>query len=187
MSIKIGVYESFSYIIPGVLYILVFAYIGSILDLFQMDIAIIESITIYSAAIFIIVAYVVGLVFDKTARLLSQLFRKNDLKEKVYADFKNRYPNLVFELYPREWAVLFQYLRIHNENVVDIMNRHNAANIMLRNIGFSLLLLSVFEVYLLIMREFDILHLVVFVLSMISFFSRKRRCEKEKVALRFNL
>lgn len=89
MSIKIGVYDFFSHIIPGSVYLFIFTYLGTYLGFFHVDINTFNSLTIYSIVVLAFLAYIIGLIFDQFARLISHLFRSNNLAKMVLDDFRN--------------------------------------------------------------------------------------------------
>ena len=151
MSITLGIYDFFSYIIPGLLYLYVFNELFRILGWKYIAInSWIQSGQTPSLIFLIpllIVVFIVGHIFDPIAHkfygLVSRFRHSPSISAKSLASVKNRYPNLKVQFESIDWSTLFVLIRVRNLEVSKYIDKFNADAIMLRNVAFGLLLLTI--------------------------------------------
>ncbi len=155
MSVNLGFYDFFSYIIPGLLYLYV---INDLLRVLGAKFIDIESWLRAGQAPDLVVflpillaAYVIGYVFDAIAlrfffRFLYRLFEKESATTKSLNVIKDRYPELQINFKPKDWEVLFVIIRQRNGETAQNIDRFQANSIMLRNISLGLLLAALLNV-----------------------------------------
>lgn len=182
MSITLGIYDFFSYIIPGFLYLYAFNEFLGILQWKHIDIASWflpeQTPSIVLLISLLITAFIVGHIFDPIAHkfydLLSRLQRSQSTSEKSLASIKGRYPELNVQFHPLDWSTLFVLIRLRNLEVSKFIDKFNADAIMLRNIAFSLLLLSSNYVVGFILNEQWHLFFIALLLIGLSILARSR-------------
>jgi hypothetical protein len=157
MSVNLGFYDFFSYLIPGLLYLYVFnEFLHSIgqkfIDIgswFQSGQA--PSVTIFIPLL--IGAYLVGHLIDPVAQRLFKIFYHFRNPKKAYAralnDIKKNHPDLKIEFEPKDWNLLLSFIRHRNLEMAHILDKFNADAIMLVNIA-----LGMFALVLIQMRMF---------------------------------
>jgi len=151
MSITLGIYDFFSYIIPGFLYMYAFNEFLGALQWKHIDISSMISSGQTPSLIFliplIITAFIVGHIFDPVAHrfydLINRFRHSESMSEKSLVSIKGRYPELNVQFRPMDWSTLFVLIRLRNLEVSKFIDKFNADAIMLRNIAFSFLLLSI--------------------------------------------
>lgn len=154
MAINLGLYDFFSYLIPGLLYIYVFnEFMRSIgqkfIDIetwFQSGQA--PSLTIFIPIL--IGAYLIGHLIDPVAQRLFKIFYQFRNPKKVYVraldDIKKHHPNLNIKFEPGDWNLLLSFIRHRNLEMAHILEKFNADSIMLVNIALGLFGLALIQV-----------------------------------------
>jgi len=146
MSIAIGVYDFFSYTIPGVFYLYI---IYEFLKLFKVDVnnllsVIANTSTPFQVTILIIglvTAFIVGHVFDMVAHfLVFNLMYRGKTSQIVLDKIKRRDNDANIQFEAKDWHLLLILLRQRNLPVAQTFDKHEADSIMFRNISLIALL-----------------------------------------------
>lgn len=144
MSITIGIYDFFSYTIPGMIYLVVaYATLNLFLpinvDLHEVSDAIIWG----SIFLLVLLSFLVGHLFDFIShRLWYRLFYRSNSQARSYEKF-TKITGVKASFNPHEWTVLLGVIRHNDLQLSDAIDRNKATSIMLRNISFALFLLRV--------------------------------------------
>jgi hypothetical protein len=148
VSSRLGIYDIFSRIVPGGLYLGALVEFARILNLIRFDWGtVLGELGVIPSIGLALIAFVLGSAMDGISVAWHNLFR---LHSKGLNDFKEEHNNWKIEFQEKDWAILRAYIYIHNLNVADEIERHNALSIMMRNISLAFALLSVCEVIQLI-------------------------------------
>lgn len=147
MSISIGIYDFFSYTVPGMVYLLV-AY--SILNLFRpisVDLSNISDAILWGSLVLLLLfSFLMGHIFDSIShRVWYRLFYRGGSQERAYSQFA-KIIGVKSSFNPHQWSILLAAIRHNNAQLADVIDRNKATSIMLRNISFALFLLGVFFV-----------------------------------------
>jgi hypothetical protein len=152
MSVSLGIYDFFAYIIPGVLYLYVINEFFRVVGLKFVNFALWfqpgQAPSIILAIPILIIAYVVGHLFDILAyrfytKFIYRLRHKKKIYEKQLQYLKNGYPTLDIQFEPRDWSLLFTFLRERNSEITRVIDKYQADSMMLGNIAFGTLLLTI--------------------------------------------
>lgn len=157
MSISLGVYDFYAYIIPGLLYLFVtnelFRNVGwRFVDVgiwFQPG----QAPGIIFAIAILLLAYLVGHMLDIVAYqfyliLRYRLRHKEGVSDHQLNYLRKRYPYLDIQYNPKDWNTLFTLLRERNNDIAKVIDKYQADSIMLRNIAFSMFLFAIMQVAL---------------------------------------
>jgi len=148
MSIAIGVYDFFSYTIPGVFYLYI---IYEFLLLFKLDMfnllqIITKTSTPIQVAILIIglvVAFIAGHIFDMVAHwLVFNLMYRGKTSQIVLNKIKQRDNDANIQFEAKDWHLLLILLRQRNLPVAQSFDKLEADSIMFRNISLIALLIA---------------------------------------------
>src|SRR5688500_4240619 len=96
MSIAFGIYDFFSYTVPGVLYILVANQFLVLLKLPSIDINNVNA-NIGSALLWVVISYVVGHLMDSFAIRLYYLINKFHAETRAMKGFREKHKNLAID------------------------------------------------------------------------------------------
>ena len=143
MNIRLGIYEIFSRIVPGGLYIFAVGQFLAVLGLLDIDLQDINNLSIISSIGAIIIAYILSEVFDRFALIWFRIFGKRGISTRILASFKNKHQQqweLKFD--DKDLPILIAYIRIRDLELAGEIERHNAISIMLRNISLGLLMIT---------------------------------------------
>jgi hypothetical protein len=144
MNVRLGIYEIFSRIVPGCLYIFAVGQVLVILGVIDIDWQVLNNLSLISLAGIIIVAYILSEALDRFALVWFRIFKKKGISTQVLANFKNKHQDkwdITFE--DRDLPILIAYIRSKDLELTGEIERHNAISIMLRNVSFGLLLITI--------------------------------------------
>jgi hypothetical protein len=154
MSITIGIYDLFAYTVPGLLYLYVifefFRKIGAVEIEFSNIPDISSGIGLLIIALVIVAAYLAGHLFDFFALALTSRLTGRQSPAIALQRVLERFPNLHIRFQVKDWDLLFSLLRQRNLERSQIIDSFGANSIMFRNIFFGSLLLTLIQIYSLI-------------------------------------
>ncbi len=143
MSSRLGIYDIFSRIVPGSLYLAAFVEFARAMDLIKFDwLTALNKLEIVPSLGLALIAFVIGSALDGISVQWYRLFK---LRSKGLAVFKEEHKDWKIEFEDKDWAILRAYVYTKDLNVANEIERHNALSIMMKNISLGLALLSVCE------------------------------------------
>src|SRR3989304_1987727 len=133
MSITIGIYDFFSYTVPGMIYLLA-AY--ATLNLFRpINInlrGVSDAIVWGSIILLVLLSFLVGHLFDFIShRLWYRLFYRGNSQARAYDKF-TKITGVKTSFNPYQWTVLLGVIRHNDLQLSDAIDRNKATSIMLR-------------------------------------------------------
>ena len=144
MNIRLGIYEIFSRIVPGMFYIAAIVQLFVILGLIEINWDVVNELSLTAIAGIIVVAYFVGEALDRFAIFWFRLFRKKGFSTRSFAAFKKKHQDQwTIDFEDRDWPIVLAYIRTKNLELASEIERHNAISIMLRNVSFGFLLMAI--------------------------------------------
>ncbi len=143
MNIRLGIYEIFSRIVPGALYMVVITQVLATFGVLNFDIQMINNLSLAASIGLIIVAYILGGAFDNLAMIPFHLFKKQNISERTFARFKAIHQDRWrIDFKDDDWRLLLAFVRTKDSELAGELERHNALSIMLRNVSLGLLVLA---------------------------------------------
>lgn len=143
MNIRLGIYEIFSRIVPGGLYLVALAQFFSVTELFPLDWSVVNNLSLIPSLGLAIAAYLLGGTLDKLTILWLRLFRRSGVNAKVLQTFKQAYQDhWHIHLENHERGLLLAYIRTKHLEIANDIDRQIALSIMLRNVSLGLMLLT---------------------------------------------
>lgn len=141
MNLRLGIYEIFSRIIPGGLYIVVLVQLLSTLGIVKFSLLqVVNDLSLAMSIGLVVVAYILGGAFDNLSLALFQIFKRKDLSAQRLEYFKKSYQDhWQIDFHDYDWHVLLALIRTKNLELASELDRHNALSIMLRNVSLGLL------------------------------------------------
>ncbi|HEX9389290.1 MAG TPA: hypothetical protein VF918_23395 [Anaerolineales bacterium] len=88
MNVRLGIYEIFSRIVPGGVYLVAIWQLLTILGIVTIDFQTINSLSIIASIGLIVVAYILGGALDNLALILFRLFEKPGFSARSFVEFK---------------------------------------------------------------------------------------------------
>lgn len=146
MNIQLGIYDVFSRIFPGAFYMFAFIEFARVMNLIKLDWMTLKDIGILPLLGLALIAYIVGVGMDRIGSAWHQLFKKDRASQEIIREFKEEHKgqwHLTFE--DVDWPILRAYLYVHNPDVANEIDRHNALRLMLQNLSLGLVLIAVSE------------------------------------------
>jgi hypothetical protein len=144
MNLRLGIYEVFSRIVPGGLYIVAVAQFLLILGIVDLDPEIVNNLSLAASIGLVVVAYILGGAFDVFSLAFFRLFKKPGFSNQILAEFKTDHAHRWrIDFNDGDLPILFAYIRTKNLELAGELDRHNAVSIMLRNVSLGLLLMAV--------------------------------------------
>lgn len=145
MSITFGIYDFFSYTVPGFLYILT---INQLLAILRFPHFGVENISfdIGFALVGVVSAYVVGSLLDSFAYKWYLLFYKNRIEQRALDSIKKNYPGLKVDFDIKDRRLLFSFVKHNNLELAENIDKFKALSIMFHNISFGLFLFLLVQI-----------------------------------------
>lgn len=141
MSIKLGIYDFFSYLIPGGIVIAVFIFILDKHLAFGIDFG---NLSIVEFLVAGTLSYLIGFATDFVAgKTWYKLFRKNDLFEVTMSEFNKRHPTIEVQFQEMDWFIPFSFVKKQSLEMAQDIDKFNVINKMLRNSSFGILLFAI--------------------------------------------
>ena len=136
MSITLGLYDIFAYLVPGVLFLYILNEFLALLHLATIDVNKLAN-PIY-AILMLIVAYFTGsmlyILFDRL--WYDRMYRK--IRQTALDDVKQRCPEIMIQYSVDSAGTLAEILRIRNYQALHDAERHKVNSIMMRNLSLCL-------------------------------------------------
>lgn len=168
MNIRLGIYDIFSRIVPGGVYLLVFLHLAVVLGLIVVDWNVLAEIGLIPSLGLVVVCYVLGSAMDALGAAWHRIFKKRGMSDRVLAEFKAKHADhWKFDFEDKDLPILRAYIGIHHLDVAGDIDRNNALCIMLRNISLGLVIFAVTELFQFV-KSLDWLH-VLFAVLLIFF------------------
>ncbi len=143
MNVRLGIYEIFSRIVPGGVYLVAIWQLLTILGIVTIDFQTINNLSIIASIGLIVVAYILGGALDNLALILFRLFEKPGFSARSFVKFKKKHQDRwMIDFRDEDWPILLAYIRTKNLELASEIDRHNAISIMSRNIGTGLMLIA---------------------------------------------
>lgn len=145
MNIRLGIYEIFSRIVPGGVYMAAIILLLNTGGLLPVDLWTtlsdpkLERLWLIILLGIVVAAYVVGGALNPLSFLMLRIFKLKGVSAQTLAAFKHkRQRHWEIDLEDRDWPVLLAYLRVKNLELAADIERQNAISIMLRNVSMGL-------------------------------------------------
>ncbi len=142
LSFSVGVYDLFSYTIPGILYLFVGNEIVRVLGFPYLKYQDISTPT--TIALLIFAAFILGHAMDFVADKWKRLGEKEKVSAQAIELLKRNYPDLNIKFQPNERAVLFAVIRRNHDDITATLDRNKATSILFQNVSLGLLLYTAF-------------------------------------------
>ncbi len=166
MSITFGIYDFFSYTVPGFLYIFTINALLGIIKLPHFTVGNI-SLDIGFALIGVVVAYVVGGLLDTFAYKWYLLFYRNRIEHQALDQMKKNYPSLNIGFDVKDRRLMYSFIKHNNLELAENIDKFKALNIMFHNISFALLLFSLVQLVKLTLDGFSVATLLTLIAAAI--------------------
>lgn len=168
MSVTMGIYDFFAYVVPGLIYLFLLNDFSSRMGWVSFDLMQVNSqISIGTIGVVALAAYIAGNVFDIFAHwfCFGLLTRKN-MSETVLQEFKEQSPELNVAYRPKDYHLLFVLLRARHPTFTQTIDRFEANSILLKNVSFASLLFAVIRLPDVVIR-FSTANLALFLASLV--------------------
>ena len=146
MNIQLGIYDVFSRIVPGAFYLFAVFEFGRAVNLIKFDWLTLKDIGLLPLLGLVLIAYIVGVGMDRAGSAWQRIFKKGRPGAEILNAFKEEHKGrwkLAFE--DVDWPILRAYIYIHDLDVANEIDRHNALGLMLQNLSLGLVLIAVSE------------------------------------------
>ena len=169
MNLRLSIYDIFSRIVPGGVYLFASLEFARVLGWLRFDWASLIDLGILPSLGLTIMAYVVGTAMDRIGSTWYRLFNRG-ISDRVLDEFKEEHKNQwVLDFDDNDWPILRAYIYVHNLDVGDEIDRHNALCIMLRNISLGLVFLAASQIMQFVITRNWLLLVLVTALILLSY------------------
>jgi len=160
MSITVSIYDFFAYTIPGGVYLFAIIYACATFGIVTIDYQSLNSLSATQITAGAILAYILGLLLDQFAKYWYRLFKPKNVAQAVLDGLKVKHPEVDMKFRGKDWAVLIAYLRRERADAALDIERLNASHIMLKNVSFGLVILSIIQLAQTIQMNFPVWSLI---------------------------
>jgi hypothetical protein len=142
MNIRLGVYEIFSRIVPGGLYLAAVGQLLHILGLYTFDLQTISELPLLLSIAILLGAYSIGGAMDRLAIVWFRLFAPRGTHGRVFESIRRQYgKRWHLDFTGEDWNLLLSHIRTRDFELAAELDRYNAVSIMLRNVSLALTLI----------------------------------------------
>jgi len=173
MSLSLGIYDVFSYIIPGSIYLFVFLHLTHWARNF-----ITSPIQLWHGILLVALSYLLGILLDPIAVFMwYRFFTSKNLHLNELENIKKNNPNLEITFSEKQWAVLMSHSMLHYQNDSHI-DRYATLKIMLRNVSFGLVILSGVYLILFFINHYSLINISICIASLLLSIIAGREAQK---------
>lgn len=139
MNLRLGIYEIFSRIVPGGVYMVAIVQLLDILDRLTIDWQALNDLSLIASIGLSVVAYIVGGALNPYSFIWLRLFGLKGVSNETLLAFKARHrDHWDIDIHDKDWPVLLAFLRTKDLELSSDIERQNAISIMLRNVSLGL-------------------------------------------------
>ncbi len=161
MSINLGIYDFFAYLVPGLMYLFLLNEFSSRIGLSSYNLTQLN-LDFGIAGMIVLAAYVIGHLFDVFAQWFCyKLLTPKSLSATVLETLQAQYPHLNICFEPKDYHLLFVLLRERNLSFSEILDRFEANSILLKNVSFASILFALLQLSTLF-GGFSVVNLLLF-------------------------
>lgn len=174
MSITLGIYDLFSYLIPGMLYLYV---INEFLRLMKWSFIDLPAILQGGASapgtvavmLLLVAAYFIGNLFEAIRSILLDKWLYFGAPNRALSKIRRRlaHSNLQVEFNPDDWSLFQEGLLVRNDDKLGDAERNKANALMMRNFSFGAFLYAIVQVINLFQSPAEIFHLGLIALGIV--------------------
>ena len=147
MNIQLSIYEIFSTIIPGMIYLVAFGELLRVTKIVPWDWQLLSNLSFTSSLGLLVVAYLLGIAFNRLGIFWKGIFKTENQSLEALTRFKQRHKDQwIVDIGDKDWNILLAYIRSRSIDLAREIERHLAASIMLRNVSLGLFLISLISV-----------------------------------------
>lgn len=144
MNIRLGIYEIFSRIVPGGVYLAAIAQLLVILGLLTIDWQALNDVSLIASIGLAVVAYIMGGALNPFSFLWLRIFRLKGASEPALEAFKKKYrDDWDIDIEDKDWPVLLATIRTRDLELAGEIERHNALAIMMRNVSLGMGMMAI--------------------------------------------
>ena len=182
MSIRIGIYDFFSYTLPGILYIAIFLFGLAIFNVMPIDGDLLAETSLFSLLILVTAGYFVGLLMDHIAYRWLRLLKggNKEARKNALENFHKNHPWIKLNVDIVDWSILFQAVKKESVDIALAVEQHNATSILLRNTSLGLALLATILFLFFVAVSTNIWNLFFALLSLLFSTIALKRCETRR-------
>jgi hypothetical protein len=165
MTISLGVYDVFSYIVPGFLYLYVITEFMRLLSWRTIDLTQID--TVGSLLLVTVISFVLGHIIGSiTYNYWSKLFSRTHPPALSLARLRELYPDIQFDFKPDDNELIFAVISHHDKSLAEKIETARVNSIMLRSISLGLFLYGILQIWLTFDQQ-QLLYLAIAAIAML--------------------
>jgi hypothetical protein len=140
MSLRIGLYDFFSYTLPGALFIVLAAMGLAAFNVIDIDATILNEFSLAATAVLVGGGYLIGYLLNPLAEKWGNLFIGSHERDRdaAYADFHERHPTIKMPFAVNEWQMLIHAIKAKSVETATDVEQHNVISIMMLNLSLIL-------------------------------------------------
>lgn len=143
MSVSIGIFDLYSFMIPGLLYLFVLNETARVMKLGYFDFSQLKD-NLWLGVGILAIAYIFGHTLSSlTFRIWFRLFYRHERSQRAYEKFKESNPDVNYR--HESWGILMAVIRRDNPDIAQRIEKNIVDAIMFRNVSFGFMLFAVVQ------------------------------------------
>ena len=141
MSIRMSIYDFFSYAVPGGVFMSPFLYL---LSKYYDKVFSLSGMSFWGFLIWGSLAYIIGYAIDPlVSKSWYKIFRSENFFQETMEKFNERHTTVNVKFQEMDWYIPLSFIKRHSIEMAYDVEKFNAINIMLRNVSFGLLIYTI--------------------------------------------
>jgi len=145
MSFSVGIFDLFSYAIPGFVYVFIVNEILKLTNISQLDMFKMNEAT--TIVILTGLAYIAGILLSRVAKQWYLLWVRKSMEAEALQFVIKHHPDIHNEFKQPDWPIIFSAIKRDHFELYNQINREKALSVMLYNLSFGFLLFSLLEAF----------------------------------------
>lgn len=166
MSITLGIYDIFSYTIPGSLYLFLLLESWRLITgtNFPLDIGNVGHLVVAGG-----LSFLLGIIISPISRIVwyPLFLKKQTMEERVLEKITRRYAEVQLGFRADQWPIIFAHIRREDLELANNIDRSRAFNVMLRNVSLGISLFIITQIFSFIQDGNILLHTIIVVASLV--------------------
>ncbi len=175
MSITLGVYDLFAYMIPGILYLYIANEFMILFGFAHIEFQNLNNIVV--TLLVVIIGYLLGQIFDLGANKWRRWRQPKESILEAIENLKKNFPKSKINFLHQDNRFLLSLIRRNHPEVATTIDRNKAISIMLQNISFGMLFYTLLQLISFILNGYSIENLLLAFFALIIALLAKRKSQ----------
>ena len=175
MSITLGVYDLFSFTVPGLLYLYVANEFLKLFGLKHIELQQLNEVGV--AVLMVAIGYILGQILEMPAKAWRRWRQPTLSPDAAIAKVNRDFPKRKISFSRHDWPFLLGLIRRNHPEAAVTIDRNSAIGIMLQNASLGFLLYTLLQLMIFIFQGFSVNALITAIIAFIVALMAKRKSQ----------